>query len=283
VPYVNIANAYWSPYARPRFVAPDIPLTRTVGPQLATLMFKAAMPWALAAHAAPLNAVRRRYTLPPLPADVRYAYTDADLTLFADLPNLIPLTDPPASHRHLGPIEWSPKAADPPWWRELPEGRGAIYVNLGSSGSRAVLPEVLDAAASLSIPVIAAAVPSAPARSEMECAWMVESIDGSRASRRALAVVCNGGSPASQQALLNGAPVLGLPSNLDQFLNMGYVARAGYGLLERADRASAPSIRKALTRLLQDANFRTRAEQVERTVRVAETHAQFRDALGALA
>ena len=31
IPYVNVTNAYWSPYARPHFEVPNLALTRLVG------------------------------------------------------------------------------------------------------------------------------------------------------------------------------------------------------------------------------------------------------------
>ena len=61
------------------------------------------------------------------------------------------------------------------------------------------------------------------------------------AAARAKLVICNGGSPASQQALAAGVPVLGISSNMDQFLNMGAVVQAGAGILLRADRLDAGS------------------------------------------
>jgi UDP:flavonoid glycosyltransferase YjiC (YdhE family) len=75
-------------------------------------------------------------------------------------------------------------------------------------------------------------------------------------------VICNGGSPTSQQALAAGVPVLGIASNLDQFLNMQAVEAHGAGLCLRADRAIPADIRRATTALLGNQAFRDAARKL---------------------
>jgi UDP:flavonoid glycosyltransferase YjiC (YdhE family) len=113
VPYVNVTNAYWSPYARPRFQMPSIAIARVLGEKLGNAVFPIARPFAFAAHAIPMNRVRRAYGLPSLGWDLRRIYCDGDLTLYADMPELIPIFDSPASHRYIGPVLWSPPFEPP--------------------------------------------------------------------------------------------------------------------------------------------------------------------------
>jgi len=80
-------------------------------------------------------------------------------------------------------------------------------------------------------------------------------------------VICNGGSPTSHQALAAGVPVLGLPSNLDQFLNMQAVEASGAGVLLRADRADTGGIRLAAEHLLTTASY---AEAAQRLAQIFE-------------
>jgi len=282
VPYVNITNGYWSPYARPEWHAPTLPIGRYVGPALATWLFRAARPFAFAAHAMPMNAVRARYALPRLPADVRYAYTDGDLTLYADLPGLVPLVNPPPSHQQLGPVEWAPTMEVPPWWGELPEGRSIVYVNLGTSGSADLLPLIIEALVDQSLPTVVATTGRPLDFKGLRNVWSAPFFDGARVAERARLVICNGGSPSSQQALINGAPVLGLPSNLDQYLNMGYVQRAGLGVLCRADTASATIIRDACRRLINEPGYLQNALVASRQANPRLSHDRFQSALDAL-
>jgi UDP:flavonoid glycosyltransferase YjiC (YdhE family) len=54
-------------------------------------------------------------------------------------------------------------------------------------------------------------------------------------------------------------PVLGVTSNLDQFLNMHFVAAAGAGERLRADALTADAVREAAVRLLDNERYRTSA------------------------
>jgi UDP:flavonoid glycosyltransferase YjiC (YdhE family) len=75
-------------------------------------------------------------------------------------------------------------------------------------------------------------------------------------------VICNGGSPTSQQALAAGVPVLGIAGNLDQYLNMDGVVRTGAGLLLRSDRLVEEELRATALRLLHDPEPRIAAGRV---------------------
>jgi UDP:flavonoid glycosyltransferase YjiC (YdhE family) len=250
VPYVSLTNTYWSPHFRPRYNVPNIPLTKFLPIHVANALFRMARPLAFASHSLPLNRVRRRFGLPSLGLDVRRVYTDADYTLYMDVPELFPTDGLPANHSYLGPVIWSPPIAPPAWWDTLPEGRPIVYVTLGSSGQGQLLPLVLQALASLPVTVLAATAGNIKLDSIPANAFVADFLPGEAAARRASLVICNGGSPTSQQALAAGVPVLGIASNLDQFLNMHGVTEAKAGLLLRADRFQAARLRRAVTVLL---------------------------------
>ena len=91
-------------------------------------------------------------------------------------------------------------------------------------------------------------------------------LPGDLVCKRASLVVCNGGSPTTNQALANGVPVLGIVRNMDQFLNMRAVERFGAGILVRADRASEKLLQDALEQLLHDRRFATRARTLAQTL-----------------
>jgi UDP:flavonoid glycosyltransferase YjiC (YdhE family) len=108
VPYLNLSNAYWSPYARQHFPVPELPVARLLGVRLGQLAFTLARPLAFALHARPLNTVRREHGLPALGHDLRHSYTWGDHTLYADIPELFTTQALPPNHHFLGPILWSP-------------------------------------------------------------------------------------------------------------------------------------------------------------------------------
>lgn len=250
VPYLTISNAYWSPCVRQRYPLPEHPLARYLGGGLAQALFRMARPVVFAIHARPLNRVRTRHGLPRLGYNLNRVYTDADQVLYADVPEMFSMRNLPDNHHFIGPILWSPPVAEPDWWPRIPRERPILYVTLGSSGQARLLPAVLEALAALPVTVLLAGgghpLPDPPPPNLLAA----EYLPGLEAARLAQLVICNGGSPTSHQALAAGVPVLGLPSNLDQFLNMQAVEACGAGRLLRADRADTGSIRSAVERLL---------------------------------
>lgn len=274
VPYLAIANAYWSPYARGRFPMPELPMSRRLGVPLARVAFRLARPVAFALHARPLNRVRREYGQAPLGLDLRRVYTEADYTLYADCPELVPISGLPAHHRYLGPIRWSPDVERPDWWSDLPEDRPIVYVSLGSSGRGDLLPVVFEALAGLDVTVMASTLrPAYPERVPPNVR-VAPLLPGREAASRARLVICNGGSPATHQALDVGVPVLGIVGNMDQHLNMGAIRAYGAGASIRTEHASAARIRRVVERLLRDPTYPVRAARLAEAFRLHDPSAR---------
>jgi UDP:flavonoid glycosyltransferase YjiC (YdhE family) len=261
VPYLAIANAYWSPYAHQDYVVPSLPMTRWLPIPVANALFLAARPLAFRIHAIPLNRVRRKHGLPSLGLDLRRVYTDADRVLYADIPDMFPLQDSPGNHVFIGPILWSPPGALPEWWDSLPTERPIVYATPGSSGQHGLLPMIVEALADLPVTVIAASAGGDVSIRNAANVFLANYLPGTAAAARADLVICNGGSPTCQQALAAGVPVLGLPGNLDQFLNMAALVRSGVGAMLRADRTSPSRLRRSAAALLVDADVRKRAQR----------------------
>lgn len=252
VPYATVTNAYWSPYiARKDYPLPVLPITRLLPLPLADTLFRLASPIAFTQHCKPLNRVRREHGLPELGDNLRRIYTDADFTLYADTPAMFPTEPLPSNHQFLGPITWSPPVPLPPWWNALPDdGRPIIYVTLGSSGSAKLTLKVIEALAELPVTVIVSMAGARPPSRTAANVFTADYLPGTDAAARSQLVVCNGGSLASYQALTAGVPVLGIASNMDQFLNMGAVQASGGGAALRADRLRRHGIREAVQRLI---------------------------------
>jgi UDP:flavonoid glycosyltransferase YjiC (YdhE family) len=253
VPYATVTNAYWSPFSADRDLPmPVLPVTRALPLSLARPLFAALAPFVMRRHARAMNLLRAEHGLAELEPDLRTVYTDADRTLYADDMQMFPMRSGlPSSHVALGPVLWSPPVAEPPWWAELPTDRPLVYVTLGSSGSAQVLPIVLAALAKLPVTVIASTAGGSGSNASVpENARLADYLPGTAAAARSRLVVCNGGSPTCQQAFAAGVPVLGIASNMDQFLNMRGVERTKAGLLLRADRVSVAGVAAACARLL---------------------------------
>ena len=269
IPYINVTNAYWSPYARPTWHVPSLPWTRFVPGVIADRVFRAVRPIAFRIHASAMEASRRARGVRALGRDLLAHYTDGDVTLYADPPELVPLVDAPPTHRHLGPIAWSPPLPLPSWWDALDRRHGVIYVTLGSSGSAARLPAVLSGLATLGLPVVVATA-GAPCPAALPGnVHVAPYLPGDDVAAQSRLVVCNGGSPTSQQALLHGAPVLALPSNLDQVLNSRYLCDAGVAKSLRVEVSTPARIETAARALLDDARV---GERVRATAAALARH-----------
>jgi UDP:flavonoid glycosyltransferase YjiC (YdhE family) len=279
IPYLNITNAYWSPYADLRFPVPDIPLVRVAGVGLAQRLFDLARPLVFALHALPLNRVRRRYGMGPLAPDLRHGYTEADHVLYADVPELVPMRNLPANHHFLGHLAWTPHVPLPDWWNELPDDRPIVYLTLGSSGQASRLPDLLVALASLPVTVIAATAGHDLAGPLPANARVSTYLPGDQAAARAALVICNGGSPTSYQGLAAGIPVIGLAGNLDQYLNMSLIQTAGAGCLLRAASATSGDIQKAVRLGLESDAMRSNAVRLADSLRRCDPAAVFHGVL----
>ena len=261
VPHAALINAYWSPHAlRPDgYPLPDHPIVRLLGPRLAAQYFPRALPWVFRHFAAPVNQLRRENGLPEL-GSLAEVLCFGDLTLHPDPAALVPTAGAPAQHIHLGPVLWSPTLVQPVWWQHLDPGRPTVYLTLGSSGRSELLPRVIAAIAALGAQILVATAGRSVLRDLPAHTYVAPYLPGDAAAARADLVISNGGSTTSYQALAAGRPVVGIASNLDQYLAMDAITRAGAGVLVRADHASPSLIQAAVRRALEDRTLRAGAQ-----------------------
>jgi UDP:flavonoid glycosyltransferase YjiC (YdhE family) len=266
IPYAALINAYWSPFAlRPGFPLPDHPIVRLLGERLAARYFPRALPWVFDHFAAPINRLRRQNGQPEI-GSLPQVLTFGDLTLHPDPPGLTPTAaGAPRTHRHLGPLLWAPSVPLPPWWARLDRQRPTVYVTLGSSGRTEVLPAALGALADLGLQVLLSTAgrdrrASGVGPGDGDHLYVADYLPGDQAAARADLVISNGGSTTSYQALAAGKPVVGIASNLDQYLAMDAISRAGAGRLVRAGGACRRQIARVVAEALASASLRQAAQ-----------------------
>jgi UDP:flavonoid glycosyltransferase YjiC (YdhE family) len=223
-----------------------------LGIPISELLFRLGRPWVFMYHLAPLNKLRREHGLARLDS-LGAAYTHGDHTLLCDVPGLVPTYELPANHHYIGPLVWSPQTPLPPWWQQLDTSRPTVYLTPGSTGRADLLPEMIVALSALPINLLVATAGRTEIGSLPDNVYAADYLPGEAAAARSALVICNGGSATVYQALAQGTPVLGIASNMDQFLSMGYVERRGAGRLLRAGRAHGQLVaRIALAMIYED-------------------------------
>jgi UDP:flavonoid glycosyltransferase YjiC (YdhE family) len=285
VPCGVLINAYWSPFApRERFPVPDHPILAWLGEARTERYFPRAVPYVFRHFAAPVDAVRKRRGLAPI-GGLLEVLTHGDHTLYPDDPVLTPVSGAPPSHHFLGPVIWQPDNAAV---SELASGVAdfagqaaangvpLVYVTLGSSGDLEVLPHVITALGRLPVRAVVATAGRLQLRALPPNVRAEAYVRGSDLARRARVVVSNGGSTTGYQALAEGVPVLGIPSNLDQFLATEAIVVAGAGSLVKARRATPEAIAAALQSLLDDPEKRQGAQRIMRRFKELDSGAAFR-------
>ena len=150
-----------------------------------------------------------------------------------------------------------------------------MYVTPGSSGDDRLLGKVLEGLAGLPLNIIAATAGRDTGSHLPANVRAAAYLPGLAAAERADVVICNGGSPTVQQALAAATPVLGICSNLDQYLNMQAVEAIGAGRSMRAGKATAASIRQTVQELLASPDFRQAAEKMADTYRGYDAGSRF--------
>ncbi len=276
IPYLALANAYWSPFAiREGFPLPDHPIVKVLGEARAGRHFPKAIPFVFSHFAKPVNDLRKAYGLPPV-GSLLEVLTYGDHVMYADTPTLVPLAGAPSSHEFIGPVLWSPDVAFPASWNMIDGTRPSIYVTLGSSGSIEALPMVIEALSALPVDVLVATAGRCELRRVPHNVHVTDFLPGDLAVRRSSLVVSNGGSSTGYQALAEGVPVLGIPSNLDQYLAMTAIERTGAGRLLPARTLSVAGVRQMASSLLSSESHR----QAARGIREDFARWSYRDRFG---
>lgn len=267
IPSVALANVHWSPYRDLGF-DPIAPLSSVPpGERVAPVSSRSAT--------ACVNEVRRAFDLPPV-AGYLDLVTRGDYTLYAEPQGFVPTTALPGTHFFIGPVLWAPQVARPEWWERWDPSRPLVYVTLGSTGLAARLQAIVDALAMLPATVVAATAGRARVSCSSPAVHVADFLPGLELSARANLVVCNGGSGTAYQALQHGTPVLGIWSNIDQYLTMMTVERQGAGRALPAAQASDAAIAETVQRLIDDPDVVANANRLGEIFRSHPAEERFR-------
>ncbi|MGZ4853519.1 MAG: glycosyltransferase [Halobacteriota archaeon] len=275
VPCVSIIDAYWSRRTtRERLPVPDHVIARLLGASITERIFPHVLPLLFHHFAAPMNELRKKYGLPKL-GDLLDVINWGDRVLFPDDPLITPLTRLAPHETFIGPVLWSPEMPLPSFWDELGQDRPMIYATLGSSGTIKAVPPVLGALGGMDVDVVLSTATRFTPTRVPDNVRVVDMIPGDLAARKAAAVVCNGGASTGYQALAEGTPIVGIPTNMDQLLASVAMRDAGTGVLLRAATVTAAKVRAAVEHVMGEEHFTQTAQHAAASFARFDPHARF--------
>jgi UDP:flavonoid glycosyltransferase YjiC (YdhE family) len=259
-PYVALTNAHWSPYSTQAFPIPDLWFSRIISTKVTRFLFPLLEPVIFWYHARAFNKVRRAHDLLPV-GNLKEVYTHSTWSLFTDIPIIAPTHKLTKNQRYIGPVIWSPEIATPEWWPLPSEENPLIYVTMGSSGDTSLLKNILEAVRGISCTTLVATAGRVQIEPEPGI-YIADYLPGLEVISKASMVICSGGSATAYQALSLGVPILGVPSNADQFFTMESIERNRAGLLLRPAEASVKRLQESINILLSCDDFKVFAGQL---------------------
>jgi UDP:flavonoid glycosyltransferase YjiC (YdhE family) len=260
IPYIMIANAYWSPYSKIVKSVADHPVSKLTGRKIAQLLFNLIYPInSVLFHAKGFNLLREYYNLPAIPS-LEGVYTEGEWTLYADIPSLAPTENLPPHNQYIGPILDMPDIPLPDWWGKWPTNKPVIYVCLGSTGDVAVLENIIKSLANLEVTVLLSTAERIPSRPWPANFFVASYLPGIQACQASDLVLYNGGAGSLYQALSCSKPILAFPSNMDQFLCSSLLEVKGAGKMLMATEATIKNIKTNVLTILKNSKYRECAQ-----------------------
>lgn len=264
VRYAVIVDATFSAECKLPFELPELPLTDFIGRGPAQNLFDLLVPVGMFVHALPANLTRLNHGIGGWHLDVRQSYTDADLVIYPNIPEIVPMNELPPTHRFIGPILWSSGTQAPPpaWWDSLPADRPIVWVDLSVADAGSPVTAILDGLEGVGATVVVSAAPDNPIVTGRKGILAAERLRSTQMARHASVVVTNADTTAIQQSLAAGTPVLVVPEPAESVAYANAVRARGAAEVLRGGDASPEALRHTLVRMLADPAYREAALEI---------------------
>lgn len=261
VPYIALGNAYWLPQELDSIPVPELILTHLFGVQVSQWFFDRIAPVIMRSHANIFNSVCKKFGVSPVLNGLEGIYLEGDVTALVDLPKCYSNISESHRYQFIGPCIWSPPVRTAVEITERYENTTEVFVSLGSSGQLNVLEAVVLGLSQCDCHIFLATAgrPFPQKFNKKSNMTVAEFLPGLEFAKRSSVIVCNGGSPMTQLAMVCGKPVIGIPSNLDQFLNMAMVEKNGLGIMLRPEDISLDKVVAAMNAIQKNSKYERHA------------------------
>jgi UDP:flavonoid glycosyltransferase YjiC (YdhE family) len=114
------------------------------------------------------------------------------------------------------------------------------------------LPIILQTLSTMALTVICVTAQKSDFKTHYPNVFVADFLPAEAAVKKADVVICNGGSPMVYQSLVENKAVIGIPSNLDQYLMMSVLLQTNKGQIIRAGQANSDLIKQAVNKAIKD-------------------------------
>lgn len=268
VPYVSITNGLWTNYSTaPLGAIAGHFSTKFLGERLAAGVLPAMKKWFGAYWALPYRQYQKENNLPGRFSNL-FDIVQGDLTLLADIPEYAPTKDLPPTVHYTGPILWNPALPDPEWLTQLDPRRPTLYFTMGSTGNPEFFQAAIERFGNTEYQIImttggfyaGSGVPPANV-------FIARFANGLRLMEKSDIVINHGGNGTIYQAITAGTPMIGIPTHVDQDINLQRVESLGFGIRVHPGRPAARLLVEAIEAILKNPSYRRQAQALQASVR----------------
>ncbi|MBI1747263.1 MAG: hypothetical protein HYR55_11820 [Acidobacteria bacterium] len=267
VPYVSVTNGLWTNYSSaPLSAIAGHFSTKLLGEKLAGRILPAMKKWFGAYWALPYRQFQKEHNLTGRFNNL-FDIVEGNLTLLADIPEYAPTKDLPPTMHYTGPILWNPKLPDPEWLARLDPRRPTLYFTMGSSGNPEFFREAIARFGNTHYQIIMTTGGfytgnGAPPKN----VFIARFANGLRLMEKSDIVINHGGNGTIYQAIAAGKPVIGIPTHVDQDINLQRVESLKFGLRVPPGRHAGRKLVEAIETILTCDSFRHKAQELQSCV-----------------
>ncbi|MFC1889916.1 nucleotide disphospho-sugar-binding domain-containing protein [Thermodesulfobacteriota bacterium] len=265
VPYISVTNAHWTRHFGCKIRGLDDHITTNLlGKRLGGMLLNHMKKYLLYYWTIPYKLHGRKNNLPTKHFTSLYDIIEGDMTLLADIPEYGVTKDIPPQVKYVGPILWEPTLPDPEWLSKLDRERPTFYFTMGSTGSSKFFDEAVRifGDTQYQILITSGGLPLNIGTIPNNC-YIEEFAPGRRLMEVSDVAVNHGGNGTVYQALISGTPIVGIPSHVDQELNLQRVEDLGFGLKLSPKKLSTQKFINAMELVLNDRKFKQNAMRLK--------------------
>ncbi|MFA9421939.1 MAG: glycosyltransferase [Sedimentibacter sp.] len=254
IPYINIQNAYWSPFTEAQKMMPDISFAKFLSYKWQKIIFDKKFPLINANFIYGYNALRSKYGFHKI-RTMEEMYSGGDMNLYLDIPMIAPTSHLQNNNKYIGPVTGFVNISMPAWWKDIDKDKKIIYCSLGSTGSVKKMKLIIKALKKIDAIIILVTTGRMAQKKLPTNFYVCDYFPVAEVMEKIDLVICNGGGTV-YQALAGETPVLATPTNLDQMLACYALEKKHVGLVLKYRDMKKRKIRKAVEDLLKNGLYK---------------------------